>query len=301
MTNADPYQTQLGLVAPYILVDEAALESDEKYEVVQSVVDFVNWAGQMAMLNRDEIPREALLAYHVDYYLAQVNNGGHRQFAHNSRMSAATLDDIEAGLNAMGAREFLSIFKDFLALTQSRPDLLAVAMEDSAYKTKTPEFDALDNPFFALDGGKPLLDLNTNWLQSLPNFKALSVAELKDAQDEILSRNPLLAERRAHRIGLREAEEAKDPTYVAIKALCAKAGLLFEGLNAGSYPDEKGKTFWGVRTSSGVRFALLGPEESILFSDYSRKKMIVTLRAGETSAGDGQETKAGFWSRLFRK
>jgi hypothetical protein len=84
-----------------IIVPEKAFKSESPYELVQSVVNFVNFALRHAFFHRDEIAQNAMRAYHVDYYLAQVNNGGHSQFAANSNMLDVILKDIDEGLDAM--------------------------------------------------------------------------------------------------------------------------------------------------------------------------------------------------------
>src|SRR5882757_3673928 len=99
---------------PFIIVRQSSLDDGaDRYALVQDIVNFVNHATLEVMFHRDELPQDALRAFHVDYYIAQVNNGGHGQFAHNSRWDEAVLRDIVEALAAIGVAEATEIFKSF--------------------------------------------------------------------------------------------------------------------------------------------------------------------------------------------
>ncbi|KAF1016500.1 MAG: hypothetical protein GAK29_04527 [Acinetobacter bereziniae] len=66
-----------------ILISKQSLESDDHYDVIMSNIDTLNELFEH-YIEYDEMSAEALYSYFVDYYLAQVNNGGFSQFVYNT-------------------------------------------------------------------------------------------------------------------------------------------------------------------------------------------------------------------------
>lgn len=70
-----------------ILVRQSVFEDRDDKEIVSAVVDeYVNDLRQRGYYLKGELPANAMRSYNTDYYLAQVANGGHGQFMHNSGM-----------------------------------------------------------------------------------------------------------------------------------------------------------------------------------------------------------------------
>jgi hypothetical protein len=273
----NPFLQGQGLLAPAILVDAAVLDSAEPYDLVHADIHFVNWALSDAMLIPGEFPPEALFAYHVDFYLAQVNNGGHGQFAGNSQMSAPTIRNIEQGLAAIGAADFQAVFADFLAMMRSDADLARRTLETRGFTGTPEEIKALDERFFALNGTDRLIAQNATWLRGLASLKPLSADAMQAELAAIKASNRLLAARQAKLAAEREAREAKDPVYSSAKRLCAVAGLTFAGFTAGRAAAKPGHMIFGMRTSDGVRMMLLGPDEAVLM-DKDQTNVIAKVR-----------------------
>ncbi|MGV7215459.1 DMP19 family protein [Bradyrhizobium sp. UFLA05-112] len=84
---------------------EAASNPEKAYYLTCAIVDFVNAIQRVGIYARHEMPAVAMQAYHADYYLAQVNNGGHSQFIGNTGANQlpTTSEDALAALKAMGA------------------------------------------------------------------------------------------------------------------------------------------------------------------------------------------------------
>jgi hypothetical protein len=273
------------------LVNEAALASDDPYDLVQADIDFVNWAIQQALLTRAEIPREAYLAYHVDYYLAQVNNGGHGQFASNSGMRSNIISDISLGLEIIEAGGFLKIFTQFLEIVKSNSEVASLIQSDTEsssspdqlektserFKALSKWFGNLDNRFFDLNKTDPLVSRNAGWLRTLPVLKVLPTNLLGTEMAAIIAKNRLFSSRQAKRAADQEAYEARQPMYIAAKALCAAAGLRFLGFTTGRVGDNPGYFSWGVRTSEGVRLMDLGSKDATLW-DKEKKKPLANVR-----------------------
>src|SRR5688572_12066025 len=93
-----------------IVVTEASRLSDGPYDILQSNIDFLN-ALFNERLTHGEVSADALQSYYVDYYLAQVNNGGFSQFVYNSRFSPELQGIVRTGLQAMGAKRNLELFE----------------------------------------------------------------------------------------------------------------------------------------------------------------------------------------------
>ena len=65
-----------------IYVSQQSFDDEDEYEIVSSNIDLLN-ALLNEYLNEDEIHPASLQSYYVDYYHAQVHNGGFSQFVYN--------------------------------------------------------------------------------------------------------------------------------------------------------------------------------------------------------------------------
>jgi hypothetical protein len=252
-------ETPQGRLCPEILVAEGASASDDGYTVVQEVVDFTNWATEQAALTLGEIPPEAVCAYHVDYYLAQVDNGGHDQWASNGGLTPLVVRATDLGLEAMKAEPYRQIFREYLEHV-SDPHVRARAMENGGFGEIHAVADDLDRRFYAL-GSENLVRISGAWLRCLPILRELDPETLQRRRAEIAAANPLRETRLdAGRRGRREMED-RSPLYRSVKAACAAANLTYQGLTAGGFnplrlispalPDERPFS-WGVLTNAGV-------------------------------------------------
>lgn len=106
---------------------EAAREPDKAEYLTCAVVDYVNEIQRIGIYMGDELPAAAMQAYHADYYLAQVINGGHRQFIGNTgaEMLPTTSGDALAGLKAMGASAQHQILLEMMAWVEANPGAAA--------------------------------------------------------------------------------------------------------------------------------------------------------------------------------
>lgn len=275
-----------GLISPQIIVDAAALDDDEG--LVYAVVDYVNRVQQEARLMPGEYPEEASWAYCADYYLAQVNNGGHGQYAFNSGMMSRGLRDCRRGLEAMGATENLEIFDAFLKIMSVDDDRAHSIAEGSGFGDIDPEISELDDRFFAL--GYKILELNAKWLRTLPMLAPLPATDKAAAFAALRERNPQ-AEARDHAAKqAQEKFEAEDETYSAAHACCAQEGITFERLTAGTHVGDIGIE-WGAITSAGLRYLRVINGAGAEMRDGERALKAIyfhsTRGAYRTPVGDG--------------
>lgn len=124
--------------------------------------------------------------------------------------------------------------------------------------------DDLDSSFYKLGGTTRVVEHGAAWLRSLPNLALLSPDELAREKAAVMARNTALGARRAARIAAREAAEVANPVYVAARRLCALSGLTFSRLTAGSYLGQPDTMRWGVMTTDGILFMVIGPTQAQL-------------------------------------
>lgn len=221
MSNVDVDQS--------VVVSKDSLESDEPYDVVWSNIKFVN-ALLEEHFTHNELSQDALRSYYVDYYLAQVNNGGFSQFVYNSGWEEHTIRFVREGLQAMGAKKHLELFNQSASiLDRIGPDGIETFFE-SEYFGENKERDLLnefDDKFYDLSEREDLIKLNSDWLKSLPNLVAITTEEMKAEVERRASALPNREER---------AEEAlaNEPRYMKlIRALCKAADHELDRVTAG--------------------------------------------------------------------
>lgn len=212
-----------------VVVSRDAFGSDEPYDLIESSIGFVN-ALMARYLRRAELSPDALRSYYVDYYLAQVNNGGFSQFVYNSGWDPQVVADVRDGLAAMGARGHRALFDRGAALVDGLGHEGLQAFFASEYfgdNAARDGLDAVSDAFYDLSDREDLVRLNGTWLRGLPHLVVLSAEEM---QAEVERRGAALPDRAA-----REAEAlAGEPRYAKlIRALCAATGQALERITAG--------------------------------------------------------------------
>lgn len=284
-----------------ILVPADAIDDDEA--LIQGVIDFVNRLRECLIVS-DEYPAEADWSYWADYYFAQVSNGGHEQYAHNSGLAAVTLRDCRLGLHAMGAIEYLEIFDAFLdAIAERGADEVEGKGRSSEQMRIIPAslyggaadgpMAPLDQRFFALND---MQAKNAAWLRTLPNLKAATHAEIDARFAAIEAANPAFAARKAVADANHAAFLKTDPTYRAAIACAAQEGATFDRLTAGNQIGEIGIE-WGAQASSGFRYLRIindvraewrdGADRALRGLYYYDTNSPRPADAGETAAHEG--------------
>src|SRR5262245_17432988 len=168
-------------------VDQSVIVSDESFastdpeDIIYSNVELVNALFE-ELLKEDEIPPDALRSYYVDYYLAQVENGGFSQFVYNSHWSPLMNGFIREGLAGMKAVGHLALFNESATLVDRMdPDRLQTFFESDYFDTNPTrdELDANNDRFSELSETENLIALNAAWLRSLPNLRMMRADEIK--------------------------------------------------------------------------------------------------------------------------
>jgi hypothetical protein len=271
---SEPEDLPQGVLAPDILLREAGVPVSDR-DLMQELVDFVNWAIDDARLVLAEVGDPARGLYLTDQYIAQVRNGGHTQYVGNVacfNRQAGTLDLaltlISQTLADCLEEGYLNIFRDFEDLLRAHEEITAQRHRDPHQTPHYVALNALDDRFFMLDGD--MLDAaRAGLLRGSPSLRRLSAERLPLEKANIIARNVAFEGRgRA-----REHALQKEPMYFAPRRLCQLVGLDFVQLTAGSRTAKPDEMFWGVATSGGIRSMLLGPNFAELYDKERQQKL----------------------------
>ena len=285
-----------------IVVRQSAHDSSEQTDIVSDAVDFVNYMQQQGAYLRDELPPNSHLAYHTDYYLAQVANGGHGQFVGNSRWDPIVITDITRGLAAMNAEPYRSIFSDLCSLIESDKGRAERIAEGSGFGEIDPAIKALDDRFFEHDTYKTFSPMIARWLRGLPELEVVADADYTQRLQQLWDSNP----QREARLAIRADEilnaNLENPLWVAGRLLCFKAGCMpMQALGNGDpstvTPDGEQITGWYLQTGSGRKVLQIGQETSYLCDTYLEDGTLVT---NELMASIGQQISEGHYDDMAR-
>ena len=106
-----------------IYISHSQYHHEDKSQRIEGVIEYVNQLIN-GFYEFDELEPAALEVYSTDYYLSQINNGGHLQFFKNDGLKPETLQDILNGLGNMEANEHKNIFQNALHLFNQLPEAL---------------------------------------------------------------------------------------------------------------------------------------------------------------------------------
>ncbi len=257
-----------------VIVSKKSFNSKETYDIIGSNISFVNALGK-TYLREDEISADALKSYYVDYYLAQVNNGGFSQFVYNTRWSPVTIRYVKDGLKAMKAERHLELFnKSAAILDQMGPEKLQKFFESEYFGTNAERdvLNAHSDAFDELSESEDLIKLNAAWLRGLPNLIVMTVPEMEAEVSRRAAALPDLEERK------REAL-ANEPRYMKLmRALALKAGHEFSHATAGD-PSHKhnGKEVlaWHFLTDKGHFYMVEDGGKAIMFHGDTNARITV--------------------------
>lgn len=237
-----------------------------------AVHGFVHEATRYDVLTDEDVPAEALLSVSLSAYDSQVCNGGHWQFAVNTRMNPVLLERVERCLNAVGVDEHIAIFGEFRALmAASASELPPVEMLDDL-EMRPPGIDLLDRRFFKARERTSLWDAHFAWLRGSGSLRfATHWQEPELAIAAAIEAHPAYQARR-NEIEAQKAAEAKAAEERnrhrrnrAVRFLCEAAGLEVRGLHAALPEEVPGVRIIPVETTSGRHFVRFeGPTATLM-------------------------------------
>ena len=249
-----------------IILDGSQVDPSDPDSLSEELYFLLKWATETAQLRLGEYPEILWDLNCLSYYIAQVDNGGHKQFIMNSN-NLGNVDDrnrrITTSLSLVEATDFSDIFSEFLNLINIDSELYA-SLTRSPYDKAPPPIDSLDDRFFALGGSEKVIRFAIAWLKSQPNFAVLSREQIEDEKAQILLANYNLKARNDERLAAQQATEAADLKFVYAKRLCAKLGLSFVAFTMGPLKKAPDTELWGMVTDQGPRCLVLGPKAAQL-------------------------------------
>ncbi|WP_237055814.1 DMP19 family protein [Microbulbifer sediminum] len=206
------------------IITKSSLEDQDPYSVIGANIDFVN-ALLRNHVRLDEICLESLKSYYVDYYLAQVNNGGFSQFVYNSNWDNLMIDLILEGLSDMGAFKNLKLFKKSAQIVSSMSGVNFERFLDGEYfgsYLQIGHLNKFDDRFFDLQKTECLIKLNSDWLKSLPSLILIESNERNTYLKRLIDEIPDIEERVLD-------SKQDEPAYINdIRALCIAANQTLE-------------------------------------------------------------------------
>ncbi|MBE1283525.1 MAG: DUF4375 domain-containing protein [Rhodobacteraceae bacterium] len=245
------------VVVPASVVDRCV---EDPAALVQAVVNYVNFMINTGRFNRTELPPGAIQAYHCDYYLAQVNNGGHAQFVGNCGGNLSfTLPDIVDGLTAMKAKEHLKLAKKMARWVKKNPD---EAEEQTGFEGGiAPELAALDAPFFELEKDHSITLMNARWIATWEHLEVVEDAKFEAVLNSSADMNPHKQTREAAAQVAQIAVCLSDPLRLGLGMAAGRIrpAEAMTWIGGGSYREVEGEEqlAWSLGTTEGDRFAVV--------------------------------------------
>lgn len=286
-----------------IIVPQSAVDSDSVHSLSQAVVDFVNHTIHTALFERTEFPVEAMQAFHVDYYLAQVNNGGHGQFAANSRWADFILEDIKLGLAGISFEPVSKLFSELVFFSTSEPTRFQTIMQGGGFGEIDPFIQRLDQQFYA-GLNDDLAKAAKSWIASLECLLVLPDEQYRSVMSDLPSRNQAYGTRKGQREKLAANERAKDPIFQALQYLCfvTPPGAFFIRWTSGNpctaSSGEKGMRFT-VETEQGTGNVYLFPRFGSVWLDIDDKPRVqipIEMVQDHVKTATGDYLPAKLWA-----
>jgi hypothetical protein len=172
-----------------ILVTKNAYESDDKYDLIQAVIDFVNHIRSQG-IEPDQVNVDAVNSYFVDYYSTEFCNGAFSQFIHNSGATDFILDCVAEGLQKMSASKNLEFFLKCRQLVTDLSESELSEFQASEYFGENETRDKIDVykwEFFDIKKVECIEDIHHEWLKSNDSVVALTSEEFTAEMNKIKS------------------------------------------------------------------------------------------------------------------
>lgn len=163
--------------------------NDADLELIATIVDFVNYLFTDGFYRPEELPPHLVQLYHADFYVAQINNGGHSQFVHNCGTRWQMIfANAEAGLAAMGATAQANLMRGLTVWTAANPDK---ASAQTGFKGgRDSALDILDEAFNRQQEVSPVAPRAATWIRSWSGLKLVEPTELRKAWMRVHGQTP---------------------------------------------------------------------------------------------------------------
>lgn len=262
------------VVLPESILKESAYPA---HAVVSAVNTFKTTLIETGRFRREELPLRAIQAANADYYVGQIENGGHSQFIGNSGDQVETnASGALAAFQAAGADKEAQILVELLAWLSSNK---GTASSQTGFNDDVPsELKALDERFFKL-GGSGSKEANDGyprlaaWILQWGNLEIVPDAEWQPRLRALCDSNPDRERRQRSALARHFRYQTTDPAWVA-------TSLMLQNSEVGHIPREipravalafavpnnpEGDSAILVYTSSGRRYLHLDERTAKLY------------------------------------
>jgi hypothetical protein len=252
---------------------DAAKQPKGAHQLAAAVVEYINDVQGAGMYSRSELPAKALQAYHADFYLSQVKNGGHSQFIANAgELLPVAVTDALAGLEAMGADAQHGILAEMAVWAEVNAE---EARAQDGFGVRAEALDDLDNRFFVAENARPVTNLAARWIYGWPELRVVEDGEYTAAIEELAALNPARAVRKVWANVRSLRHQLTDPLQMAFAAACGAVEPEPEiktGTGGGFYAEIEGeeRLVFVVGTQAGERLCAPGEEGARLY-EYIRQ------------------------------
>jgi hypothetical protein len=252
---------------------DAGSKPDGYHHLPAAIVDYVNDVQEAGVYARHELPPRAMQAFSADYYLAQVDNGGHSQFIRNAgaQLPTAVADALD-GLEAMGARGQHQVLTEMAAWIRAHP---GEAGAQTGFDVRAKALDALDERFYAAEREMPIVRLAARWITAWPELRVVPDDQYSSAIDQIAALNPFLGVRLIWKSVQNLRFQMTDQLQISIAAACgavvpAPEAKIYVG--GGGYFAIEGRQSLAffVRTEKGERLCVFDDAGARLY-EYAQR------------------------------
>ncbi|KIU44128.1 MULTISPECIES: DUF4375 domain-containing protein [Bradyrhizobium] len=239
----------------------------ESYDAPRAIVEFTNHIRTACQYADHELPPEILGIYCADYYLAQVNNGGHSQFVHNSGQSLSTnIQYALPGLKAIGAEEQYRTLAELNDWIIANPE---AATAQDGFSSRAGDLDALDTRFYEAEQHASITDLAARWIANWSKLEIVDGERYGERLKALAAQNPNFEIRRIWRATAQNSFNLTDKLQATVAVACGAVEVepdIKIRINAGRYIKFEGQAVveWGVTTDKGLRYAIVHDSGGIL-------------------------------------
>ncbi|MHA3980714.1 DMP19 family protein [Halovulum sp. GXIMD14794] len=264
--------------------DRTVAAGAEVADLPKAAIEFVErMIGEGGYLPEDLLP-EALQISAADVYVGEVNNGGHAQFAHNSRLDPALIERAIAGLKGGGLHMLATCLETLKSQSDAGP---------------VPDMKALDDAFFSESDEYP--EAIHAWIR--PLVTPLSDRAYTACMKRLLKRDADRNQRVNRRVTSVWHRQLLDENRIGFNLAARSNGLqhtvyqihagqdflyLGQDVTAWSLTLAGGQSLWGCRVPG---FAVLHPEQPsghIVGLEKMRAFLMTPLKASDEEIADAR-------------
>lgn len=277
--------------------------------IIDDVEMFQYWAENEAYLKPGEYPYAAWLTSVLNYYVGQVNNGGHDQWIANLRFNDLWIDATGFGLRLMELDAFHAIWSDYERYARSEKTRTGLR-ERWGFGPRDDASGRVDTDFFQL-GSIRMMEGVASWLWAQPCIREMEPSEIAAEKKHVLDSNT----QRDARIAEQALErERNDLLAVIVRELCRKANVTPKGVLLGDQLPTVRRTgagpelTWGVHTDKGQFLidihpprALFGQPKAVLVDFRPAKRGFERIRITDMSVSKQQYSAILDWFAISRR